>query len=95
MTISVNNQLTLLLDILDEHHADCCGSVSEYQQIERLVTSLLANKSISDEQLLHLLPEIYNYGKQGESAQSLPDYITLNKTNLGNWINAIQQTTLE
>ncbi|WP_067727028.1 YtzH-like family protein [Oceanobacillus damuensis] len=96
MTLDVNNQLTLLLDILDEQQIDCCASVSEYQQIKRLVKSMLANDSIADEQLLRLLPDIYNYGRQGESAQSQPDHITLNKNNLDNWISAIQQnTTLE
>lgn len=93
MTISVNNQLTLLLDLLDEQHADCCATVSEYQQIKRLVRSLMTNNSITNEQLLGLLPDIYNYGRQGESAQNLPDHITLNKNNLNNWISAIQDTT--
>ncbi|WP_010651422.1 YtzH-like family protein [Oceanobacillus massiliensis] len=95
MTLNVNNQLTLLLDLLDEQQLDCCGSVSEFQQIERLVKSMLANNSITDNQLLSLLPDIYNYGRQGESAPSQPDHITSNKDNLHNWISAIQQTTLE
>lgn len=95
MTLNVDNQLTLLLDILDEQQADCCASVSEYLQIKRLVKSMMANNSITDAQLLNLLPDIYNYGRQGESAKSLPDHITSNKMNLDQWINAIQQTTIE
>ena len=71
MTLSVNNQLTLLYDILDEQQADCCASVSEYEQIIRLVESMVRNNSISNEQLLSLLPEIYHYGRQGVSAQNM------------------------
>ncbi|MGJ9459720.1 YtzH-like family protein [Oceanobacillus sp. CF4.6] len=93
MTLNVNNQLTLLLDILDEQQSGSSASVSEYQQIERLIKSMMANHSITDEQLLSLLPDIYNYGRQGESAQSQPEHIALNKTNLDNWISAIQQNT--
>lgn len=95
MTLTVNNQLTLLLDLLDEQQLDSSGNVSEYQQIKRLVKSMLANNSITDEQLLQLLPEIYNYGRQGENAQDVPEHITANKQNIDNWINAIQQTNLE
>ncbi len=95
MTLSVNNQLTLLYDILDEQQADCCGSVSEYEQIIRLVESMVRNNSITNEQLLSLLPDIYHYGRQGVSAQNLPDHITAHKKNMDDWINALQQTTLE
>lgn len=95
MALTVNNQLVLLHDILDEQTTDSIGSVSEYQQIKRLVQKLTENNSITDEQLLQLLPEIYNYGSQGEIAQNLPEHITTNRQNIENWLHAIQQTTLE
>lgn len=95
MTLTVNNQLTLLHDLLDEQKIDCCGNVAEYQQIKRIVQSIIAKDNINDEQLLQLLPEIYNYGRQGEIAQNLPEHITTNKNNIENWISAIQSTTLE
>lgn len=95
MTLTVNNQLTLLHDILDEQTIDCCGNVAEYQQIKRIVQSITAKNNITDEQLLQLLPEIYNYGRQGEIAQNLPEHITTNKSNIENWISAIQATNLE
>src|SRR5699024_11626231 len=76
MTLSVNHQLMLLHDILDEHHLDHSASVAEHQQIKRIVQTILANNSISDEQLLELLPEIYNYGQKGESSRNQPDHIT-------------------
>ncbi|PAV30110.1 hypothetical protein CIL05_06500 [Virgibacillus profundi] len=95
MSLTVNNQLTLLHDLLDEQNLDSIGNISEYQQIKRLVSSMLANNRITDEQLLQLLPEIYNYGRQGENAQNVPEHITTNKQNIENWISAIQQTNLE
>ncbi|GAB3065563.1 YtzH-like family protein [Virgibacillus ainsalahensis] len=95
MTLTVNNQLTLLYDLLDEQQADCCGNITEYQQIMRLVQSMLDNNSITDEQLLNLLPDIYNYGRQGEIAPDLPEHITSNKSNIENWISAIQHTAFK
>lgn len=94
MTLTVHNQLTLLHDLLDEQMADNSGSIAEYQQIKRLVQSMMAKNAISDEQLLQLLPEIYNYGRQGEIAQSLPEHIESNKENIENWKSVIQQNSL-
>jgi len=95
VTLTVHNQLTLLHDLLDEHVSHNNGSVAEYQQIKRLVQSLIANNQVSNDQLLQLLPEIYNYGLQGEVVQSLPDHITDNKENIETWKNIIQQTNLK
>ncbi|RLL47718.1 hypothetical protein D8M04_00065 [Oceanobacillus piezotolerans] len=89
MTLNTNNLLTLLHDILDEQSVGCCGQVSEYQQIKRLVKNMMVNNSITDEQLIKLLPEIYNYGRQGESAQNIEEHITSNQTNIESWMNAI------
>lgn len=95
MTLTVNNQLKLLQDILSEQNEDCCGEISEYQQIKRLVQAMMANDTISDEQLLQLLPEIYNYGRQGEIAHNDAEHITANKEKIETWVNAIQQTSTE
>ncbi len=95
MTLTVHNQLRLLQDILSEQTEDCCGEISEYQQIKRLVQAMMANNSISDEQLLQLLPEIYNYGRQGEIAQNDAEHITTNQENIETWVSAIQRTSSE
>ncbi|MEN2467025.1 YtzH-like family protein [Ornithinibacillus sp. FSL M8-0202] len=95
MSLTVNHQLELLLDILDEQQTECCAQVSEYQQIKRLVKSMIANNSISNEQLLQLLPEIYNYGRQGESVQNQEEHILTNKDNITNWISTIEQNNLQ
>lgn len=95
MTLSVNDQLTLLHDLLDEQMIERSASIAEYQQIKRLIQEMMAKNKINDQQLLQLLPEIYNYGRQGEIAQSLPEHITSNEENIENWKQAIQQTNLE
>lgn len=95
MTLTIQHQLGLLRDILDEHSGECCGSVSECQQIIRIVESMLHNDSVYDEQLLHLLPEIHAYGRQGEASENMEGHIAFHKENLDIWINAIRQTTSE
>ncbi|WP_099158820.1 YtzH-like family protein [Virgibacillus ndiopensis] len=94
MTLTVNDQLTLLHDILSEQTEDCCGEIAEYQQIKRLVQSMMAQNNITDNQLLQLLPEIYNYGRQGEIAQHSPEHITTNKENIEQWMSVITQVNL-
>lgn len=94
MTINVNHQLTLLFDLLDEHHAEKDGLVAEYQQIKRVVKSMMANNSITDKQLLQMLPEIYNYGLKGENAQNSNEHIIDNENNIQQWKNTISSQNL-
>ncbi|MGM8365876.1 YtzH-like family protein [Virgibacillus sp. W0181] len=92
MKLTVNNQLTLLHDILDEQKEENDGNITEYQQIKRLVQSMMANNAIpDDETLFQVLPEIYHYGFQGEFVQCLTEHIHTNKDNIENWLQAIQQ----
>ncbi len=95
MTLTIQNQLTLLHDLLDEQMVDKSGSIAEYQQIKRLVQTMMSKNYISDEQLLNLLPEIYNYGIRGEIAQCLTEHIVSNEANIEIWKNAILGTKLE
>ena len=46
MPLQYQDQVSLLKDILTNHQTDCCGSVSEYEQLERLIKSLLVNSNI-------------------------------------------------
>lgn len=91
MTLSATDQLKLLHDLLDEHIRTQSGSVSEYQQIKRLVQSLTAKEKITDEQFTEILPEIYNYGLQGENVQNLTEHIATNIDNIENWKSAIEK----
>jgi len=95
MGLSVNDQLTLLFDLLDEQSGESTATPSEYQQIARLVTSMLDNQTIQDSEVLNILPQIYEYGKQGENASNITDHITNNQQNIKSWISAIDQITLK
>ncbi len=71
MSLSVENQLSLLRDILHEHCESCCGSKSECEQISRLARSILSNKSTDQQELLALLPGIHSYSSAGERASEI------------------------
>jgi len=90
--LTVNNQLTLLHDLLDEHRTFLTVSIDEYRQIKRLVQTITSNPSIEDQDLRLILPEIYNYGIQGELVQSLSEHIESNKKNIDKWLTTIQKT---
>ncbi|WP_093216312.1 YtzH-like family protein [Sediminibacillus albus] len=95
MAPNVQNQLNLLYDLLSEQSEDCCGSVSECQQIQRLVKSMMAKQSIDDPLLQQLLPDIYNYGRQGELVQNLDSHIESHRDSLQQWVDAISPSTLQ
>ncbi|WP_407272248.1 YtzH-like family protein [Radiobacillus sp. PE A8.2] len=95
MPLNVNNQLTVLTDLLREQSEDCCGSVSECQQIKRIVQSIISNNSIDDQQVMQLLPEIYNYGRQGELVQNLDEHITTNQDNLKTWLTSLDYPNIQ
>ena len=49
MPLSHEHQISLIKDILNNHQTDCCGSVAEYEQVERLVKSLYSQYEYNDE----------------------------------------------
>lgn len=93
--LTVNDQLMVLHDILTEQSEEGSGDIAEYEQIKRIIQSLMAKDSITNAQLLALLPEIYNYGLQGEQAQNVEEHITTNKSNIENWASSLNQSNLE
>jgi len=95
MGLTVNDQLTLLLDLLDEQAGDSTATSSEYKQIARLVASMLDNQSIQDDHLLQVLPQIQQYGIQGENTSNISAHISDNKQNINSWISAIGQYELK
>lgn len=90
MPLTSNDQLAVLYDLLSEQFEDCCGSVSELQQIQRLAQSLLANQHITDQEMNQLFSEIIHYGKQGEGVQDINQHITDFQSQLSTWTNSIQ-----
>lgn len=91
MCLTIQNQLTLLHDLLDEQMTLKSVSVNEYRQIKKLVQTMTTNKAI-EEELQAILPEIYCYGIKGEQVSSLDDHIIDNEQNIRTWLQLIQQT---
>lgn len=90
MPLSHDDQVTLLTDILSNHQTDCCGSVSECEQLERLVKSLMANTQI-DQNVKNILQDVYQYSQSGAQTADLDQHILSNQENLSQWINDIGQ----
>ncbi|PLR98187.1 YtzH-like family protein [Bacillus sp. T33-2] len=90
MPISQHDQFTLLKDILQNQQTDCCGSVAECEQLERLVKSLMVNASI-DNNVKTILMEIYDYSQHGAQSPDLEQHIQRNQGRLSGWVNSIDQ----
>ncbi|WML47264.1 YtzH-like family protein [Neobacillus sp. PS3-34] len=90
MPISHHDQVTLLKDILNNHQADCCGSVSECEQLERLVKSLMVNSNIN-QNVKTILEEIYEYSQHGAQTADLDSHILSNQGRLSDWVSNIDQ----
>ncbi|KHD85932.1 YtzH-like family protein [Heyndrickxia ginsengihumi] len=90
MPLSHKDQLTLLTDILSEHQLDCCGTVSECEQLERLVKQLLTNPEVHNH-IKPVLNNVYDYSQAGQYAQHLDDHIESHKDELSQWVDNINQ----
>jgi hypothetical protein len=90
MPIGYQDQVNLLKDILNNHQNDCCGSVSECEQLERLVKSLMVNNEIQDN-VKAVLQEVYNYSQIGAQTANLDAHITNNQDHLAQWVDDIDQ----
>jgi hypothetical protein len=90
MPLNYQDQVNLLKDILTNHQTDCCGSVAECEQLERLIKSLMVNNDIHDN-VKNVLQEIYTYSQAGVNARNLDDHITTNQAQLADWVSDIDQ----
>lgn len=90
MPLSHENQVSLLKDILSNQQSDCSGSVAEYEQVERLVKSLLVNADIN-QNAKTVLEEIYRYSQNGINSTDLDAHITSHQSQLNAWIDDIDQ----
>jgi hypothetical protein len=88
MPLSHQDQVSLLKDILNNHQTDCCGSVSECEQLERLVESLMVNTQI-DQNVKSILQEVYTYSQHGAGSADLDEHILSNQDNLSQWVSNI------
>lgn len=90
MPLNENDQINLLKDILTNQRVDCCGSVSECEQLERLVKSLMAQFNL-DNHTLSLLEEIYHYSQEGIQSTNLDSHITTYQPKLTQWVQGINE----
>ena len=66
------------------------GSVSECEQLERLVKSLMVNTQI-DQNVKNILEEVYTYSQHGAQTADLDQHISSNQENLSQWVSNIDQ----
>ncbi len=90
MPLGQQDQLNLLKDILSNHQTDCCGSVSECEQLERLVKSLMVNGNIN-QNVKTVLEEIYEYSQYGINSSQLDNHIESHQNELSQWVHEIDQ----
>lgn len=90
MPLSHQDQVTILKDILSNHQTDCCGSVSECEQLERLVKSLMVNTQV-DQNVQNILQDVYQYSQRGVGTADLDQHILSNQDNLSAWVDHIDQ----
>lgn len=86
MPLNEQHQLTILQDILKNHQVDCCGTVSECQQLERLIQSLIGNQQV-DEQMKNTLMDVYNYSLHAQNSKNMDDHINQHQDELSMWID--------
>ncbi|WP_335871316.1 YtzH-like family protein [Bacillus sp. 2205SS5-2] len=92
MPLNQQNQMDLLTDILNNHLTDCCGSVAECEQVERLVKSLMVNGGVNH-QVKSALEEIYKYSQEGKGTHHLNEHIQSHQENLQSWVNDVNSLT--
>lgn len=90
MPLEQRDQMNLLKDILSNHQTDCCGSVSECEQLERLVKSLMVNGQV-DHNVKNILEEIYTYSQNGIRTSELDAHIESHQQQLDGWVSEIDQ----
>lgn len=90
MPINHSHQIDILKDILSNHQLDCCGTVAECEQLERLVQSLLVNPTI-EQNVKDVLTNVYTYSQTGKNTQHLENHITDHQDQLSSWIADIDQ----
>ncbi|ALC82054.1 MULTISPECIES: YtzH-like family protein [Bacillus] len=88
MGLNYFDQVHLLKDILAAHLSDCCGTTAEYEQLERIIKSLMVNTEL-DTNMKSILGDIYRYSQSGISAASMDGHISEHQENLTHWIKEI------
>jgi len=94
MTLTLQNQLKLLHDLLDEQLIYKTGDIYEFTQIKKLVQAIMTHKPIQDTDLFNYLPEIYHYGIEGEKIQCDKEHISSKEYDIIIWKRAIAKSSI-
>nr|WP_295970975.1 YtzH-like family protein [uncultured Bacillus sp.] len=90
MPLQYSDQVNIIKDILMNHQTDCCGSVSECEQMERLIKSLLDNFNMNQTNK-NVLEQIYHYSQGGKNSTNLDQHIESHQQQLSQWVDDIEQ----
>jgi hypothetical protein len=90
MSLNYNDQMSILKDILTNQQSDCCGTVAECEQLERLIKSLMMNTAI-DQNVKGILGDIYSYSQEGKYTQHLDNHINSHQNQLSQWLTEFDQ----
>ncbi|AUO11549.1 hypothetical protein GFV16_14655 [Bacillus megaterium] len=88
MPLNAEHQMNILKDILSNHQSDCCGTVAECEQVERLIQSMLA-KGYASTDIQATLQNVYKYTQDAKSAAHLDEHIQTNQQNLSQWVQEL------
>ncbi|WP_226670194.1 YtzH-like family protein [Metabacillus litoralis] len=88
MPIQYHDQVSLLKDILSEHQSECCGTVAECEQLERVIKSLMVNSNTTPN-VKNMLEEIYTYSQSGKNSKELDHHIQSHQDQLSQWVENI------
>lgn len=92
MPIQYRDQVSLLKDILSEHQSECCGTVAECEQLERVIKSLMVNSN-TNQNVKSVLEDVYFYSQSGKNSTSLDNHIEAHQDQLSQWIQDIDSFT--
>lgn len=87
MPLNQQHQVEVLKDILSNHQTDCCGSVSELEQLERLAKSLMVDSNLNNQ----VLEQIYSYSQNGINSSNLDNHIESHQQQLSQWVSDMDQ----
>lgn len=91
MCLTYTNQLQLLHDLLDEHLTYQSAYMYEYEQLKKLIQSIM-NHEMIDEPLQTILPEIYAYSFHGVHTHVDKQYIQVHEHRMKQWLTIILST---
>jgi hypothetical protein len=88
MPLNHEHQMTVLKDILTNHQCDCCGTIAECEQMERIIKSLMTNDNVADDTRT-MLNDVYYYSQSGKYSPDLDQHISNHQNELSQWISGI------